>query len=474
MTGDSAKRGKRRLTKKPENWEFITDKTIERLKAEPMNRIIWDEGAGSHKNKKVYAVRGFGVRITEAGTITFVLNYHDQDSKERRYTIGRHPEYTPTTAREEAKRLLVEIGGGYDPLEERKTLKEEPTLTELAADWLEYAKTVKHKRESSLYDDRLMLGVNEDGKPIADEDPAMRKRRILPVLGERRLNKITQREIALFHTALKETPYRANRVLVLIKTIFNFALHDARYKGWIEENPAQGIPPFLEEKHENCLDREAGEITKFLRALGSYENQKDEKRKAERINAANCLRLMLLTGCRMSEALTAKWGDFDLNRGEWIKPSHHTKQKKTERVQLSEDAVDLLRSMKPRNATGPLFPGTKRKGKDGKITGGDARESLKRPWLQVCKAIGRVEEEHVEGKRGKMLTRYRPTLRPHDLRHTFASVLVSNGESLYAVGKQLGHVQPSTTNRYSHFAPEAGKATANKFAEVIEFKKRSA
>ena len=90
MTGDSAKRGNRLLTKKPENWEFITDKTIERLrKAAPVNRIIWDTGSGSHKNKKVYAVRGFGVRITEAGSITFVLNYHN-GGKERRYTIGRH------------------------------------------------------------------------------------------------------------------------------------------------------------------------------------------------------------------------------------------------------------------------------------------------------------------------------------------------------------------------------------------------
>ena len=299
-----------------------------------------------------------------------------------------------------------------------------------------------------------MLGVNEDGTPIVDKDSAMQERRIFPVLGDRRLSKITQREIALFHTSRKETPYRANRMLVLIKTIFNFGMSDPKFKDWVEVNPAQGIKHFAEEKHENCLDKDAGEITKFLRALDAYENQ----------SAANCLRLLLLTGSRENEALKATWGEFDLARGEWCKPSHHTKQKKTERVQLSDNAVELLRSMKPKNAAGPLFPG-----RDGKV----ARVSLKRPWLQVCKAIGRARETTVQGKRGP-LTRYTPTLRLHDLRHTFASVLVSSGESLYAVGKQMGHVQSSTTDRYAHFAPEAGRATANKFAQVIEFKKRSA
>lgn len=465
MTGDSAKAGTSRLTKKPENWEFITDKTIERLlKAAPVNRIIWDEGSGSHQGKKVYAERGFGARITEAGTVSFVLNYHDQDGKERRFTIGRHPEYTPITARKEAKDLQVEITKGADPLEERQILKEEPTFAELAADWLVHAKNVKHKRESSLRDDRRMLGLQQDkDEEIEDKDPAMRKRRILPLFGLRRLSKITQREIAVFHTALRDTPvrpnrkttpYRANRALVLIKTIFNFGMTDPKYGDWIELNPAQGIKLFPEEKREDFLDK--GEITKFLRALNSYENQKDERknaeqRKAVRRNAANCLRLMLLSGCRPNEALTAKWSDFDLNRGIWTKLSHSTKQRKTEHVQLGDAAVDLLQSMKPKNATGPLFPGRN----------GGMRESLKRPWLQVCKAAGLVDST------GK------PTLPIYSMRHTYASVLVSNGESLFAVGKQLGHVQPSTTNRYSHFAPEAGKATANKFAQIIEFKKRA-
>lgn len=471
MTRDSAKHGNRLLTRKPENREFITEKTINRLvtaarNGDAVDRIIWDEGYSSVSGKRVYAEPGLGVRTTVSGQVAFIFNYHF-DKKEHRIKIHDHQACSVSEAREQAHVWRQELKDGHDPLEERQVSKEEPTFAELAADWLVHAKNVKHKRESSLYDDRRMLGLNEDGTPIVDEDPTMRKRRILSVFGERRLSRITQREIAVFHTTLKETPYRANRSLVLMKTIFNFALRDARHKGWIEENPCMEITPFPEEVHENCLDKE--QIDKFIAALNRYPDQ----------NAANCLRLMLLTGCRVSEALTAEWKNFDLSRGEWIKLSHNTKQKKTEHLQLGDKAVDLLRSMKPKNATGPLFPGAKRKGKGGKLTGGEMRESLKRPWLQICKAVGLVKVDQVEGRRKnkdgspKMLKRYKPTVRLHDLRHTYASVLVSNGESLYAVGKQLGHVQPTTTNRYTHFAPEAGKATANKFAQVIEFKKRA-
>lgn len=112
------------------------------------------------------------------------------------------------------------------------------------------------------------------------------------------------------------------------------------------------------------------------------------------------MRLLLLTGSRAGEALRAEWKEFD----------------------LSAPALDLLCSMKPKNATGPLFPGRE----------SGHRVSLKRPWLQACKAAGLVTVEMVKGKRkGKdgaprMLKRYKPTVRLHDLRHSYASHLVSN------------------------------------------------
>lgn len=103
------------------------------------------------------------------------------------------------------------------------------------------------------------------------------------------------------------------------------------------------------------------------------------------------------------------------------------------------------------------------------------RVSLKRPWLQACKAAGLVTVEMVKGKRkGKdgaprMLKRYKPTVRLHDLRHSYASHLVSNGVGLQIVGKLLGHVQASTTMRYAHLQDEALRTATNRLATIIDF-----
>lgn len=45
-------------------------------------------------------------------------------------------------------------------------------------------------------------------------------------------------------------------------------------------------------------------------------------------------------------------------------------------------------------------------------------------------------------------------VRIHDLRHSFASLLINNGRSLYEVQKLLGHSQVRTTQRYAHLTPE--------------------
>jgi integrase len=307
------------------------------------------------------------------------------------------------------------------------------------------------KRKSSLRDDRQMLGVNEDGTLKADKNEAQKKKRILTVLGEQRLAEIKQSDIAQFHESLRKAPYRANRMLALLSAVFNYGID----KKWTTENPARGIKKFHEEKRERFLTIE--EMQKLRESIEGYHDEDD-------VSARNALLLLMLTGSREGEVLKAEWEEFDLQRGVWTKPSHHTKQKKDEHIPLSGPALKLLESMMPMNATGPLFPGLN----------GEARTTLRRPWVQACKAAGLVKEDLIDGKRkGKdgepeTLTRYRPTLRIHDLRHNFASHLASNGVSLQVVGKLLGHTQASTTMRYAHLQDEALRVATNKFGRIFE------
>ncbi len=400
----------------------IVEQVIKQLKAPKRgNKITWDG-----------EIKGFGVRITAAGAISFILDYRIA-GRQRRYTIGRWPELTATAARIEAVELRSDIRNGQDPMEEKRALRSEPTLGDLATDYLASDAQDK-KRPTTQHNDR---GYTE--------------RFIRPKLGRHRLSAIGERDIEALHASLKDTPYQANRVLALLSSMFNYAIK----RKWRTDNPVKGIEKFHEEKRERLLTVE--EIQRFREALDNYKDQ----------SAANALRLLLLTGSRASEVLKARWEEFDLDGDmpRWTKPSHHTKQKKTVHVPLSAPALELLIGMRPHKASGPLFPGA-----DGKR----ARVSLRRPWLQACKAAGLVTVEVLKGKRRHEVRKYKPTVRVHDLRHTFASHLVSNGVGLQVVGRLLGHTQAATTMRYAHVQDDAARAATNQFGKIINFEKKRA
>jgi integrase len=398
----------------------ITEKSLKSLRA---------PAAG---NKRIYddEVPGFGVRITANGVISFVLNYRVH-GRERRYTIGRFPEYSATAARDEALTLRKQIREGKDPLEAKQQSYAEPLVSDLARDYLErYAQV--HKRASSLRNDRQMLETI-----------------ILPRLGNIRVQAAGRRDIEALHHSLKATPYRANRVLALLSKMFSLA---AEWQ-WRTDNPAKGAPRYHEDKRQSWLN--ADQLEQFERALAAYPEP----------DAADALRLLILTGSREGEVLGAAWDQFDLDRGVWTKPSHHTKQKRIEHVPLSEGALIVLKRMEARKNGSPyLFPGR---------YGDKARVTLRRPWMQVCKAAGLATEVRIAGKRGELI-RYKPTVRIHDLRHTFASHLVSKGESLHIVGKLLGHTQPQTTARYAHLSDEALRDATNRFGDILQTSKRRA
>lgn len=394
----------------------IIEKSIKKMDApEKGHRIDWDS-----------EIQGFGVRVTAAGVTSFILDYRIS-GRQRRYTIGRHPELTVAAARVEAGELRARIRDGHDPMEERHQSRQEPTLDDLATEYMDrYA--VPNKRPTSLRNDREMIANV-----------------IRPQIGKLRLKAVGRQDTEALHLSRKATPYAANRLLSLLSKMFNLGI---QWK-WTTENPARSVPRFPEGKRERWLTSK--EIQKFREALDSYADQ----------NAANALRLLILTGSREGEVLKAEWEQFDFERGVWTKPSHNTKQKKIEHIPMSAAALKLLESMMPKKLTGPLFPGAK----------GGTRVSLRRPWIQACKAAGLVTTEEIEGKH-RMLTKYRPTVRIHDLRHSYASHLVSNGVSLHIVGKLLGHTQAVTTMRYAHLQDATLRAATNQFGDIYTEKKK--
>jgi integrase len=374
----------------------ITERFIKSLEPPKAgNRVYYDAD-----------IVGFGARITAAGVVSFVLNYYAR-GRERRYTIGRYPELNATAAREEALALRDIIRQGGDPMERKQNERAAPTIADLYNDYIERHAKI-HLRPNTI---RSAEG--------------MASKHILPKIGRIKVADLTRRDVEELHNSVKDAPYQANRVRALLSKMMNLA----KAWEWRDDNPCEGVPKFCEEKRERWLSTR--EIERLCDALDQYSNQ----------SVANAIRLMLLTGARKSEALTARWEDFNLELGVWTKPSHHTKQKRTEHVPLSAPALQLLASMKEkadRNAN--LFPGD---------VSEQPLNEIKWAWAKLCKQA-KIEN-----------------VRLHDLRHTYASHLVSSGMSLPIVGRLLGHTQPQTTARYAHLADDPLRQATNRFASIV-------
>ena len=337
-------------------------------------------------------VKGFGVRFTP-GSTAFIYNYRTRGGRQRRYKIGYAPDFSVDAARDEARDLAVQVSKGHDPLAHNQAERGAPTFKDLADYYIE-----KHlpKKRSAKTDEFAIEALLDKHK-----------------LGMRKVAEITFNDIdALHHKITKEGyPYRANRVVALLSKMFTLAIK----KGWRTDNPAKGVERNEEIPRERYLSGD--ELARLTKILDAWPDQR----------TANAIRLLLYTGARRGEVLGATWDQFDLSNTTWTKPSSHTKTKKVHTVPLSDAAFAVLSKMQDERVKSDrmspyLFPGRS----------ADHRVDLKKPWPAICKQAG------ITG------------LRIHDLRHSFASVLVAGGASLPMIGKLLGHTQVSTTQRYAH------------------------
>jgi len=195
------------------------------------------------------------------------------------------------------------------------------------------------------------------------------RRYIRPKLGARKVASVTSRELDELHQALRDRPYQANRLVALLSKMFSLA---GKW-GWRADNPCKGIERFAESERDEWLKADQlGSLSKVLRAFPDRR-------------AADALRLLILTGARRGEVLKATWDQFDLTRGVWTKPSHHTKQKKTEHVPLSGAARLLVSGLRQRAI---------------KALGGEAKLT-EFPFLFPGDAEGKPLQEDIAGQNAK-------------------------------------------------------------------------
>ena len=377
----------------------LTKKLVETLEVRDKDYVVWDS-----------QTPGFGVRIRPTGRRVYILKYRNKHSRQRKPAIGIHGAITTDQARSIAKQWLAAVERGLDPSADKKAARDVSSVKDLAERYLtEHAEV--HKRLSSVINDRRLI-----------------ESRIVPALGSLPVSGVGRPDVDKLHRSLKATPYEANRTLAVMSKMFNLAeLWGLRPDG---SNPCRHIKRLPEEKRTRFLSTEElerlGEVLIEAEATGS---------EAPSIVAA--IRLLIFTGCRLSEIWTLRWEDVDFDRQCLRLPTTKTGPKL---VHLGPPALEVLTEIERVEGNPHVIVGEK---PEAHLV------NLQKPWRRIRKLAGLDD------------------LRLHDLRHTFASVGAGAGLSLPMIGKMLGHTQAQTTQRYAHLAADPVKEATEKVSNQI-------
>lgn len=352
-------------------------------------------------------VKGFGIRILPSGQKTYLAQYR-AGGRTRRVKIGRATVLTPDEARAKAKELLGSVAKGENPAESIGTHRRAPTVGQVCDRFYEVHCLERLKPSTRAEYKRCM--------EIA----------IKPVLGAFKIVDVKRSDISAFHHSLKDTPYQANRTLGVLSKMFNLAeVWGLRPDG---SNPCRHVAKFKEHRRETILSDSQ------LRDLGqALEDVRSDVSESPFVIAA--FQLLLLTGCRLGEIQTLKW-DYVAN-GYLNLPDSKTGKR---RIPLSSIAKTILENL-PRLPDNPYVIA-------GEVEGQHLTD-LQRPWRRIRGLAGLG---HV---------------RIHDLRHTYASMALKQGESIVMVGKLLGHTQIQTTMRYIHLQDDPIRQAASGVAEAL-------
>lgn len=387
----------------------FTDLTIKHLPIPP------------HPTKVDYWKKGvtrFGLRVSWSSHKSWVYQYRFR-LRTRRITFGSYPEMKLAEANARAEQARRAIADGRDPAGEKFDNDHAKTFADLSKEYIERHAVPKKK-------------TWKEDQRIIDRD-------LLPGWKHLKPSEITRSHVRAVVEAVYDrgAHVHANRVLALIRKIFNFSIE----REWLEHNPAHQVKPpgGKERPRDRVLNDD--EIRDVWVAI-----------EAEEPSIRAVFKLRFLTAQRGGEVLSMRWEDVDLDAGWWTIPADRAKNGLSHRVPLSPQALAILKDLREWQAKRlpEINEGRAKKHQEPK----DASEWLfpsprnEAPVAWVQKATKRIRDaSHVE-------------FRPHDLRRTAASRMTSTGTPRLVVSKILNHVEQGVTAVYDRHSYDAEKRKA--------------
>lgn len=386
----------------------LTKDLVEKVKPRKKDLLIWDT-----------ELPRFGVKITPAGRRVYIGQYRGIDGRIRRLTFGQHGMVTIDQARKKAREKLGAAALGEDPAAEKMEARHSPTIRELGERYM--TEHASKKKATSQSNDRWLLD-----------------RAIYPNLGTLKALTIGRPDVAAVHHKLKNRRYVANRALALLSKMLTLAEKwNLRPDG---SNPCRHVEKYKEAKRRRFLSAE--ELARLGAVLAKAETEEAKKGSKNVVvlppAAIAAIRLIIFTGARLSEILTAQWEHVNLELSALLLPDSKTGFKS---IPLNAPAREVLDTLLVIKGNPYLVPGLKQ---------GTHLVSLGHMWNRIRKAAEI------------------PDVRIHDLRHSYASVGAAAGLGLPIIGALLGHVDQATTQRYAHLQADPLLAASELIGKKID------
>jgi len=365
------------------------------------------------------------------------LDFYDQFGIRQRETLPKG------TTKIEARKELVD----REKKVENRTFvseKKSPLFSEVAKEWLEYKKP--NVRETTW---EVMEGMI---------------RNHFQDLNDQKITRITTATIEKYITAKQAEGVHILTLRKILVTLGQIMAYAVRHR-LIDYNSVREAekPRDQRENEKEIQILNPEQIRAFLDA------GEDQKYKILFLVA-------IMTGARQGELLGLKWGDLDLEKKQvYIQRTYTkgrffpTKTKNSKRkVDLAPTMMIELKKWKlacPKTELDLMFPN-------------EAGEPInysnlvQRNFFPALEKAGIIEIEKIKKKsegKTKVIKKIKGTrIRFHDLRHTYASLLLEQGENIKYIQTQLGHSSPMVTlNVYAHLMKDSNQDAVQRLENTI-------
>jgi integrase len=308
---------------------------------------------------------GLYLVVRTARNASYQFRY-ERDGRERWLGLGPHRVIGLAGARERARAARLQLLDGFDPIDQRKSVRAEAAVAVAKAMSFEAAMRGYFETHAAKW----------RNKKSRDSFLGPLERYALPVLGSLPVNGVNVALVLRVVEPLWATKaITAGRLRGSIEAILDWA----RARGLRSDNPAtwdiigQILPPprrLRKVEHLSAMPHDA--LPAFMAQLRACPG-----------TAARALEFTIMTAVRTNEVLGARWDEVDLPNAIWTVPPQRTKGGKQHRVPLSTAAIKVLTEL-PREAGNEfVFPGDRA-----------GRGLSPMAMLSILRHLGRTETAH--------------------------------------------------------------------------------